>query len=227
MRKLAFIALALLSACGPPLVQESFLGTPVFELGGTVAQANLRIPGDHGEVHLSLLWIGVGADAAAPPVEQRTELDSALGAYSMTLFEAPPVEATTFSDLVPPGRLGLAVLALYADVDGDGLLDLERDVLLGAGRQHLLAWSSAAIPADAPGARLVGALGPGYQLLEQDVPGECPFVATASCAPEGLLTPAPATDPVILTLWPDAEQVLVPAPRVDADAPEGPSIWSR
>ena len=226
MRKLAFMTLALLSACGPPLVQDGFLGTPEFELGGAVVQSSLRIPAEHGEVHLSLLWIGVATSADGPPVEQRAELDPALGAYTMTLFEPPPREATTFSDLLPRGRLGLAVLTLYADADGDGILDLARDVLLGAGRQHLLAWSSDAIPADAPAARLTGPLGPGYQLLEQATPGRCPFVAAERGAAEGALTPVPATRPVVLTLWPTAEAVVVPAPSLDPAAPEAPSVWT-
>jgi hypothetical protein len=204
-------------------VGTRYEGTPRITVGGTVIQGNVRVPAMHGPLALSVFWIG--ADSGAAPVEQASRLDSGVAQYSMTLFDAPPAGAAGFSALAGGGALALGVIALYADKDGDGALDLSTDLLLGASAQHLLVFSERGVSEDSAAFTLTGTLSPGYHALVHESESRCAFVRAAECAPEGSLREAKNQDAITLTLWPDAESVVVPAPAV-ARGPTPASIWT-
>lgn len=208
---------SLLTGCGEALVDEVYLGTPMFRLGGPVVQGNPRIPSSHGDLSARLFWVGASSEAE----EQAVKLDGDLAAFSMTLFDPPPSASTAFSERVARGALGFAIVVLYADRDGDGRYDAMRDLLLGASAQHVVVFTSEGVQSGTPGEALLGALSPGYHLFVQEQPSQCRFVTAATCTPEGRLVPAPGAE-VPLTLWPTADEVRVPAPALDAQQ----SIWS-
>ncbi len=217
------LTLALASGCGDPLVGPQYLGEQVFAVGGSVVQMGGRIPASHGELKLSLFWIGGGADAQ---VEQSAELGSGLASFSLTLFDPPPAAASTFGDLRGDGgRLGLALIALYADADADGRLDRDSELLLGASARHLIGWTDGPLPAGSAAASLLGTVGRGYQLFEYDGPDACALVSAASCAGAGRLAPVVATSTVVLTLWDAPEAVMVPSPAL-GPAPTPTTIWA-
>jgi hypothetical protein len=212
-----------LAACGDPVVSETFVGTPELELGGVVRQANARIPSTHGNLVLSVFWIGANNDAR--PVEQDARLGSGLAEYSMTLFDPPPVSAGTFSELLDGAELAIGVIALYADKNDDGALDLTNDLLLGASEQHLLVYAGKEISASSPAAQLLGPISAGYHVYRHEQQSLCQFVSAASCSPEGTLVPATDVGAVSLVLWPEPEQVIVPAPLVLYQGTEM-SVWA-
>lgn len=216
-------ALAALVGCGDPLVGAAYEGTPRITLGGTVIQPGTRIPGMHGPLALSVFWIG--ADSGAAPVEQAARLDSGVAQYAMTLFDAPPAGAAGFSDLSGGAALALGVIALYADRDGDGALSLSRDLLLGASAQHVIAFSERGVDEGMPAHTLTGTLSAGYHVLAHQVPSQCAFVRAATCPPEGALGEVADRSAITLSLWPQPEDVVVPAPALARGAAAG-SIWT-
>lgn len=209
-------------ACGDPLIGSRFAGTPDVSLGGAVRLADLRVPGDHGELALRVFWIGAPSGGGAP-VEQEARLDSGFAEYSMTLFDAPPPGASAFSSLLDGAPLALGVIALYADRNGNGALELDEDLLLGATAQHLLVFAGATITEGDPAAALLGAIPAGYHVFEHDRESACHFVDAASCAPEGGLARVSALDKVALSIWSEPEKVIVPAPAI---ASGGASVWA-
>lgn len=204
------------------MIGSKFAGTPEVTIRGAVQLGDLRVPGDHGELALRVFWIGAQSDGNGP-VEQEARLDSGFAQYSMTLFDAPPPASGAFSELLGGAPLGLGVIALYADKNGNGTLELENDLLLGATAQHLLVFAGAAIEEGAPAASLLGAIPAGYHVFEHDRPSECHFVDAVSCAPEGGLTRLLSNDFVALTIWSEPEKVIVPAPAISAG---GASVWA-
>lgn len=217
--RLSLLVLAL-AACGDPLVGPSYVGTPELEVHGVVRQANSRIPSAHGALRLSVFWIGaVGGGGGG--VEQEARLESGLAEYSMKLFDAPAEGASGFGSLMPDSPLALGVIALYADKNENGRLDLDADLLLGASAQHLVVFAGRAIAAGSPAAALLGPLGAGYHVVEHDRPSLCHFVDAARCAPEGGLVEVARPSTVALTLWELPEQVVVPAPAL-----AGGTVWS-
>lgn len=217
MRRVVLFA-SMLAACGDPLVTEQYAGTPTFEIGGAIVQANARIPASHGVASARLFWIG----AASLDGEQPAELGAGFAEFSMTLFDPPPPAAAAFSDRVDVGTLGIAVVAVYADTNDDALFDPEVDRLLGASAQHVVVYTSDGVDAEDPAHAFLGALEPGYHVFEHDRASTCRFVLAADCAPEGGLVRSEDTGDVTLTLWAEPGDVQVPAPALDADV----SIWS-
>lgn len=202
-----------LVACGDPVVTEHYAGTPVFEIGGAVVQANARIPASHGVSSARLFWIG----AAPGDGEQAATLGSGLAEFSITLFDPPPSSAAAFSDLVSAGTLGIGVIALYADTDDDQTFDPTQDRLLGASAQHVVVHASEGVASGDPAEAVFGLLSPGYHLFVHDQPSQCRFVDAATCPPEGSVSPAPNRGDVTLTLWSQPEEVRVPAPALEPD----------
>ena len=200
-------------ACGDPLVGPGFVGTPEVSIQGGVEQRGGRLPMDHGALQLGVFWVR-SSTTDATRVEQETQVEPGLAAYTLRLFDAPPPGALRFAD----GRVGLGVLVLYADRDGSGAFERARDLVLGAAPQHLVAYArEAALPV--PGQASV-TLPIGYSVLVHDVPSACAFVATEGCRPEGAIAPTDAAR-VPLVLWDAPEVVVVPAPALD-----GASVWA-
>lgn len=217
---LALLTLAL-AACGEPLVGARYLGTPALVVRGPVEQQSARVPADHGPLSLGVLWIG-SSTTGPGGIEQDARLGAALGEYSMQLFDAPPEGALHFTALASP-PIGLGVIALYADRDDSGALELADDLLLGASPGHVVAFTPSAIEGGTRGAALLGAIGAGYHVFALDTESTCRFIDAAACTPEGRLTEVEAQTTVPLVLWDAPEDVVVPAPKLgDTD-----TIWGR
>jgi hypothetical protein len=224
MRRIVSIAfVSFMTACGDPLIGESYRGTPALTIGGVVMQASSRIPSNHGPLALSIFWIGA-TNGEPWPIEQEGLLDSGLAEYSMILFDPPPASASRFSALTGGGALAIGVIALYADKNENGVLELEGDLLLGASAQHLLVYAGADIPETSAASSLLGPIAAGYHIYGHDRPSVCRFIDAAHCAPEGALAPADARA-VSLTLWMTPEEVVVPAPAMMQNG-EITSVWS-
>lgn len=207
---LAFGAIGL--ACGDPLVGPGFVGTPELSIQGGVEQRGGRLPMDHGDLKLGVFWIR-SSTTGATRVEQETQVEPGLAAYTLRLFDAPPAEALRFAD----GRVGLGVIVLYADRDTSGAFERATDLVLGAAPQHVVAYArDAASPV--PG-QPTATLPIGYSVLVHDVASACAFFAAESCRPEGGLAPTQAAR-VPLVLWDDPGFVVVPAPAVGMG-----SVW--
>ena len=198
--------------CGDPLIGPTYLGTPLFQLGGPVIQGNPRVPASHGDLSARVFWLRAPEGAE----EQWARLDGGLAEFSMTFFEPPPPEAMTFSS-----RFSLGIIVLYADRNEDQRFDPAQDQLLGASAQHVVVYAQETLDAEEPSFALLGRLEPGYHVFEHDRPSRCPFVTAAACSPEGGLARTTDTGDVPLTLWTRPEGVLVPAPALG----ESTSIW--
>ena len=226
-----YLLLALLVGCGDPLVGPSFLGTPSFELGGTVDEAAAGAFAAQDKLRLSLFWIGFDSrEHARPVVEQRAAIDQGLGTFRMTLFGAPPPDAVGFDAWTPDGvHAGVALIVLYADNNENEALNSYSpdpnagpDIVVGASATHLVAYADAPIPAEAPLATMLGTLEPGYHLFENVDGSTCAFTDTTGCRGAGRLTRVdPKEARVALRLSGNRAAVLVPNPAVPRGSVSG------
>lgn len=202
-------AFLVLLGCGDPLIGPGYSGTPAFTVGGTVLQGNLRVPASHGALELGVFWIAQPAQ-----VEQQARLEAGLAEYHLTLFEPPPPSAFGFDSLAPAETLAIAVMVLYAEVDGRPGLTSDGDLVLGASAQHLLVYAD---PGLTPGPTLAAALPgltPGYQLYAQSETSTCTFDRATTCTAAGPPVRVDTLDQVPLTLWPTPAEVRVPSPAL-------------
>lgn len=225
-RLAAAMAMVCTVGCGDPLVGEDYLGTPLFEVHGGVQRVSVgREPADHGEVRLSLFWIGFdSASEQRDVVEQRTDLDPALAGFSMAAFDAPPEEALTFDG--GTAAVGIALIVLYADGNANEQLNAAEtpetgpDVLLGASETHVVAYADRPVTDGSPAAAILGTVGPGFHLFENSGAHTCPFTSPDGCDGRGALTAVePEAANVVLTLHDDARAVRVPNPEVPRRPP--------
>lgn len=227
-RTLIFLSITL-AGCGDALVGPEFKGRPLFQMSGPIVQVNARVPTSHGDVRLAVFWAGSTPDQALNLTqEQSADLEGQLAAYRMQLFDEPAADATTLSRLVqaPEGRLGLGVVVLYAERDGEPGYSPETDFLLGATEDHLIAWSATDIAVESAAHRLLGPMNSGFALYRYDGPADCAFVAVNQCEGKGSLTQVSLQSEVTLTLIGEPAGVLVPSPPLDPEATVRDSIWS-
>ncbi len=220
MRCKILMTMAIFAGCGDAIVGQGYLGTPTFELGGAIQQTAPPEGADEPQnLRLSLFWIGFDSRAlAGSVVEQRTTLDAGLARFRMALFDRPPDEALRFDG--GAARVGVALIVLYADQNGNDALNATLgvegpDAVIGASATHVVAFASGPVAADTPAGRILGAVEPGYHLLENIGGNVCAFVEPAGCFGRGGLEPRAPTDRVVLTLSPRPDAVLVPDPQVD------------
>ena len=162
---LGLTALAL-AGCGEPLASGGYRGEPLFEVRGFIGRFT-TIPRellDHPK-RISLFW-SPSADAgwSSGRLMEQAEVSvavEALSNFTLTLYH-PPEEAALL-DRDP--ALGVALLLVYVDVDGDGAWRPERgDVLIGGATDQVLLYAPASIPAERS---LTGAAVPeGFYLVE-------------------------------------------------------------
>ena len=229
---------SLLCACGDPIVGETYLGEPVFSVRGDIQQAEVAVHSTpnrpSSDLRLSLLWVGFDSRTLARhAVEQRTDVDHTFARFEMSLFDVPPTEALLFDGGDPTGgdtmgaRVGIALIVLYADENGNDALNSEvtrladgPDIVVGASPRHLLVYATADVAPDSLAGTLLGPLTPGYHLFETDGAAPCQFAASRGCVGSETLTErAPDEAAIVLAVHPSAELVTVPNP----DVPE-PSI---
>ncbi len=234
------LAASLLAGCGDPLVGDRFLGTPMLTLSG---QVTVR-PGvsEPSRPRLSLFWLGFDTtDLSRSAMEQRVEVENRFpAAFSMAVFDPPPVEAMPYHEPGDPdARVGVAFLAVYADLNDNGIMNSDSfvaqgpDQLIGASPHHVLVYTSKGLPEGTQKAALLGVpLEPGYTLLVSDsvdarADTSCGYGADLQCGQgEATLTPTtPDTTDLELEITGNPQTVVLPKPAdfVDLLSAEMPS----
>ncbi len=194
---------------------ETYLGTPVFDLEGSVVAEG---PSPTDELRLSLFWIGFDSIAEERTVvEQRTFLDSGLARFRVSLFDSPGEDALRFEGV------GIALLVLYADNNDNGMLNRGPisdgpDIVVGASASHLLVYAEEPVSADSLAGKILGAVPAGYHLFENASGHTCTFVYSQGCAGAGTLQRVEGSAEVLLRLEADPEQVQVPNPQVPGES---------
>lgn len=190
-------------ACDP-VVDANYRGTPVFSFEGQLAAAEGI--GDNGhEFRTTLMWL---SDLSADPATQSPRLSTAReqssaavelqfpSGFRIDLF-APPDDA-----MLLPGRgLGVALIVVYEDRNGDGRLTLNAqppELVGGAPYEALVYAKDATAAANAPFGEPVA---PGFQLVRiplfcgdqvDVIPARCetplgaPCTSDQACGTEGV-----------------------------------------
>ncbi len=199
---------------GVPLVGETYLSTPAFEVHGAVHQS--RGGTDVDRARLSLFWIGFDSRTQERQVvDQRVTVDHAFARFDLALFDDPPPEALTFDGA------GIALIVVYADGNENGQLNSDvrapedgPDVILGAAPTHVVAYASQALDGSGRAGDVLGAIDAGYHLFESNN-STCHFIEAVHCIGDGSLRQVdPAETVVLLDLHPTPEAVVVPNPAV-------------
>ncbi len=219
-------ATALGAACGDPLVGEDFLGTPTLTLTGQVT-VRPGVP-EPSRPRLSLFWLGFDTtDLSRSSMEQRVEVENRFPAtFSMAVFDPPPDEAMPYHEPDDPtARVGVAFLAVYADLNENGFMNSNSfdaqgpDQLIGASPHHVLVYASKGLPEGTETSRLLGLpLEPGYSLLVSssiDSRGDssCVYGAELQCQGKAMLSATtPGTSPLELEITGNPQTVVLPQP---------------
>lgn len=220
------LGLLLLAGCDP-LVGEDYLGTPAFALSGQIEREGEGVSFAEERLRLSLFWIGLDSRSEVTPrVEQRTALDLGLLSFRVSLFGDPPIEALNRESRSIPSGVGIALIALYADENENETLNSYApnaegpDLIVGASPTHLVVFSAQPLAGDG----LLQAAPAGYHLYRNTSGAVCPFVRAQTCQGHGRLERVEPDDPIVLTLYPRASEVLVPNPSVP-DSSTGGNIY--
>lgn len=210
------------AGCGEALVGDGYLGTPVLRLSGQVTV----LPGTPEPVapQLSLFWLGYDtSDLSRSSIEQRVEVENRFpAAFTMAILGPPPAAAMPYHEPDDPAaRVGVAFLAVYADLNDNGVMNSESfvargpDMLIGASHRHVLVHATRAIQEDSVTASLLGvSLPAGYSLLVSDARsgGSCGYGEDLRCQGEATLSAAPPEDALELQITGRPEAVLLPKP---------------
>lgn len=216
------MVLVALAGCGDGLVDEAYLGTPLFDLRGAVVADEAAAPEDP---RLSLFWIGYDSRTQERQVvEQRTTIDAAFARFDLAVFDVPPPEALTFEGA------GIALIVVYADGNDNDALnsyvsapEAGPDTILGASRTHLVVYASEPIEDGGRAGNILGPLEPGYHLFESD-DSSCRFLEATRCVGAGGITRVDAaTTSISIRLEGTPEAVLVPNPAVPGMTSAGDS----
>jgi hypothetical protein len=191
---------------------------------------------------LSLFWLGFDTtDLSRSAMEQRVEVENRFpAAFTMAVFDPPPDEAMPYHEPDDPtARVGVAFLAVYADLNDNGMMNSDSfraegpDQLIGASPHHFLIYASQGLPEGTETARLLGVpVEPGYTLLvsstaEARGDATCGYGADLECgAGKAVLLPVADDDTLLeLEITGDPRSVVLPKPAdfVSALSQEMPS----
>lgn len=163
------LALGLGLSCGA-VVDGAYRGTPLFSFDGQLVQYE-ALPDQGLEFRATLLWL---PDPSTDPATQRPRLDRAVeqpavsvevrfpSTFRVDVF-APPEERM----LIPGTGLGMALVIVFEDRDGDGRVTLsgEAPELVGGAPFEVLVYARDGAAAASAGERLGQPIVPGFQLL--------------------------------------------------------------
>lgn len=123
-------SLLTLTACGDPLADGTYPGSPLFQISGTVYADASQAPPIEG-VQVTLLWGPNDEGSWQESLGLNTTFPSR---FELTLYAPPP------TDLMSPLGAGLGVGSpvLYTDDDHDGVFDRDRDTLVGGSEDKLV-----------------------------------------------------------------------------------------
>ena len=149
-RHAALAVAATLCACGDPMPAEDYAGEALLERTGRIFIR--RPPGEEvAEGRMVLLWWDVEREGFVVRATQEVALsltEAFPAFYTLRLFQPPPAEArvTLEGDDTP---VAAALIALYADRDGDGRYDPEVDRLIGGNASFAVTWATRRVEASA------------------------------------------------------------------------------
>jgi hypothetical protein len=114
----AVLFTALLSACGDPITDPTYRGTPLFEFEGQVEVQGIFPPGQH-DIRLAIFWLPEAGKT--PPSMWREQPSTSIrvrfpSTFAIKIFQPPrPEDFLVFRQEQAVGRL-----MLYEDLNGDG-----------------------------------------------------------------------------------------------------------
>jgi hypothetical protein len=145
------IALAVLLFACDPLVEDGYLGEPIFKVRGETTFMMAPIPGEEVTHRASAFW-NVGSAGSIDLIEQTSVTTEVFlpDVFDVIFFRPPEPQHFRSS------REAIGILLVYADVDRDGRWNDQVDALLGATTRQGFAYSTAT----------------GFSLV--DLPAACP-----------------------------------------------------
>jgi len=217
----SLMAVATLAGCGGPLVGDGFLGTPALRLEGQVSVKPYAPEPENPRV--SLFWLGYDtSNLARSSLEQRVVVDNRFPAsFSLAVFDPPPDEARPFVEPETGARLGVAFVAVYADLNDNGMMNSDPleapagpDMLIGASDRHLVVWADDPVETGSVlGALLAVGIGAGYHLMESTTPeARCNYGDGLGCAGEARVAEVAPDTRLELHVEGDPRAVALPKP---------------
>jgi len=172
------LAALLAAGCGDPLAGLDYHGDPLATVQGLVRLGSTPAPAH-------ALYVVVGWRAEATPDFWTGEVVNVSAgfpaSYTLDLLRPPPLEALSV-DPETGGRLGFAFVALMEDVNGNGALDVDTssrglpagpDRFRGGAETLMLAYAADPFPAQSKIGQALGALAPGFHLMQADETFQC------------------------------------------------------
>ena len=232
----ALAAAAGLWACGDPLVSRSYVGAAVYELEGTFQPAEgFDHAVDPATLRLGVFFAGYDTRGALSNIiEHRVEVDTAFTRFVLRIFDEPAAEALTFSPLTEDAdnALGLGILVVYADLNGNGILETGGpegegvDLVVGAGGRDVIVYLRRPIAGATQAVELLGEIGAGYHLYRTREAAGCRFFESSACEGFGGVTRVVDGSLPTVTLFNRPEDVLVPAPALPSSGTFRRTLWS-
>ncbi len=176
--------LFLLAACGDGVVDGTYPGEQLFELGGLVRyEGGVELP--DAPLYVTVLWEPLAEDGYSwlPPLEVETTFPAR---YALSLY-APPPEHILADAVGQPGGGPVGAVVLFADEGDDGTFDPDQDALAGGTDEVVLLYLSEEWTAEAPAGSDAPdpvTFEPGYHAVSFDggCPGEGPARAEDAAA---------------------------------------------
>lgn len=161
----ALVSAVALTSCGPGLVDQPYIGEPIYTFYGSIASNGQALPGA-GPLQAGVFWLPYDPTTLGPDYAERTpirNLESVpgvspgaglieLGEISVAVDFPGQFEINIFGYPSPEafrgGALLFGVVLLYEDRDLDTRYD--EDELIGAATSQLLLYTERAMPHDDP-----------------------------------------------------------------------------
>jgi hypothetical protein len=181
LRGLVWVLAGAMLSCGNSLVDDTYSGTPLFTVKGSVIGPSEAVDAANAGVRIALFWTlgGMGTGSGeGQVVEQPGTARSAeyFRSFDMNLFDEP--DARHLTTLSSGARFGVAWLAAYRDENGNGRKD-ETEPFTGSSVERVLIRALDALPArESPTG---AALPAGWHLVS--APLNCPQTGGSSTDP--------------------------------------------
>ena len=155
------LAAGLVAGCSEPLATAGYRGKALLRLQGKILVDawTTEVLGFPTDLKVAVFWNGDAAlsnpDEATAMAEEVRVQGSFPADVEVTLFQpAPDAVLQSLDDR--PGRLGLAVILLYVDVDRDDRWDRHDEAIVGGAPGVALVYATEAVPLATGGALKVG-----------------------------------------------------------------------
>lgn len=185
-------ACAPLGGCGDPLVSTDYKGEPLLRVeGNIVLQDNLASQdlGSLGRLQVALFWLS-SLQPSADTLSFRAEAGGVAqglaspARYAFDLYH-PPSDAALITMPDTTQQVGLALVLLFDDLNGDGLRQ-DDEPFVGGTRDMMLLYTASSLTSDL----ISEPLAPGFHLLSQAL--STSGIGASSSSPPACLTDSAA-----------------------------------